>query len=275
MEKGRLAIVTMAIGDKYLRFYDKTFRKSQERYAKGLGIDFKVVTDMVVPSPKHPSWQKLLLFTLPDFSDRQSLLFMDADIYVTRHARDIFKAVGNRPWGIAKNNAYDLASLSITDQQLYLRCPASNRPSFVVNCGMFVVTPSYRDRFKSIFQSNEEQPCYEQGPLSYFFLNENKGLVLDSEFNTIVISYLEAHGRGLSSVLQMYASSSFIHFTAGKHRSVFYFVKWFDGVDSRLVKRSIYYFAHKRFDPFTASLFRFSDRCIGIYGFRIKRFFDR
>ncbi len=268
------AIVVFTIGKKYYEEFNKTFRSSIERFAKKIGRELIIVEDYIFPSTKHPSWQKLVMFSHPKIAKYDKVLMVDADIFITNHAKDIFSVVGDRPWAAAKNNAYDIPRLKISDVTLYKNCPPDNRPEFVVNCGMFMVSKSYQADMERIFQEYDEQICYEQGPFSYFLLNDKKGIVLSSEFNTIAHSYIEKYGKSLFSILSMYEQASFIHYTASKHKSVFYFLKWFDQVQSVYTKKIVYFFGNKRFDLVTRVVFDFWESCIGIYNYRIKRLFQ-
>ena len=56
-------LVTICIGDKYIKEYNRLFRKSQENYAKKCGYDFKIITEYI-KEPKHPdliSFNKILV----------------------------------------------------------------------------------------------------------------------------------------------------------------------------------------------------------------------
>jgi hypothetical protein len=54
------ALITCAIGDKYLQFYNLHFRPSQERFAKKINQPLVVIEDYIDPSElaiqKHPAW---------------------------------------------------------------------------------------------------------------------------------------------------------------------------------------------------------------------------
>src|SRR3954469_3548600 len=91
---------TLAIGDRYLNNFNKEFRGSFERYAKRHGFEFVVIDQFIQKSDKRAPWQKLLIFDHPMISPYSRAMFMDADIYITRHARSPYEALGNKPWGI-------------------------------------------------------------------------------------------------------------------------------------------------------------------------------
>ena len=112
------------------------------------------------------------------------------------------------------------------------------------------------------------------GALSYFLLNEGRGIILPSEFNTIVVSYIQKYGHALSTILKMYDEASFIHFAAGKWRSVFLFIRWFDTTESQFAKKIVRFLGRKKFDFLTAPVFKLFQRCVGIYDYRFKKFFS-
>jgi hypothetical protein len=271
MNDQRTAIVTFATGEAYLRQFTTTFRPSVERYARSVGKPFVVITKLIRETPKHPSWQKLLIFQESSVREFDRILIVDGDIFITKHARNIFEEIGDAPWAAVQNNPYNLPTLAKTDMNLYENCPQENRPSFVVNGGMFLITREYRSALENIFETQPEQTCYEQGPLSYYLLNEGKGRILSPEFNTIVHSYIEKYGHSLSSILAMYDQASFLHFVAGKWRSVFYFIRWFDGTRLSVIKKILRRLGSEKYDPFTRTLFGFAERCIGSYLYRSKR----
>lgn len=43
----KVLLITIAVGEKYLKEYEKLFKKSQENYAKKNGYDFKIITEFL------------------------------------------------------------------------------------------------------------------------------------------------------------------------------------------------------------------------------------
>lgn len=276
-EKGKKAIVAFAVGDEYKKNFNQTFRPSVERYAKKINTDLIIVDNIIRPSKSKIYWQRFLMFSHPQISKCSKVLMVDSDIYITKHAKNIFSAVGDYPWGATKNNAYDLPGLAETDQLCFESCPQENRPDFLLNGGVYVISSSYKNDLEGLYEeySIKEHRGYDMGPLSYFLLNEKNGIILSPEFNTIVISYIQKYGCSLSSILRMYDSASFIHFAASKWRSVFIFIKWFDTTNSEMAKKLVRFFGKRQFDFITEPLFRFFQRCVGMYNYRIKKYFSK
>jgi len=277
MNNSDRAIVMFAIGEKYLKSFNETFRPSIERYARKINTETIVVEELIRPSSKKIYWQRLVMFSHPVISKYDKVLMVDSDIYITKHARNIFDVVGERPWGICKNNAYDLPTLALTDISCYEDCPKKNRPSFLTNSGMYVISKSYQNNLEKIYAENQirEARGYDMGPISYFLLNDKNGVILSSEFNTIVVSYIEKYGCALSSILKMYDSASFIHFAANKWHSIFIFVRWFDTTEFYLSKRLVRFLGRRQFDFITAPAFKIFQHLVGIYNYRFRKFFSK
>lgn len=273
-KKNDQAVVMFAVGTEYLKNFNRTFRPSIECYAQKINADPIVVTEIIRPSSSKIYWQRFLMFNHPQIAQYDKVLMVDSDIYITKHAKNIFDAVGELPWGACKNNAYDLPGLAETDMYCFENCPKENRPRFLLNGGVYVISKSYKEDLEKLFEeySKKETRGYDMGPLSYFLLNENKGVVLSPEFDTIVVSYIQKYGCSLSSILRMYDSASFLHFAAGKWYSVFLFIRWFDNTDSILAKKVVRFFGRKQFDFVTGPLIKFLQRLVGIYRYRFKKY---
>lgn len=244
-------VVIVAIGEKYLKEFQDRFGQSIKKYADKIGAELVVVDDWIGPRGKHASWQKLLMFDHPKISKYEKAFFLDADIFATKHAKDPFLLVEGKPWGIVKNNPYNFDYLNKTEPALYDCCPKENRPNFVVNTGSFVISKSYKPLLEKVFKDYPEQGCRENGPLSYHLINDNKGVYLPTEFNTLLFPYRATHGQGLSVILKMYKEASFIHFVGGKGNLLIPLIKYIDRTDKSLLKSIIYFFGKPFFDPVT------------------------
>jgi hypothetical protein len=100
-------------------------------------------------------------------------------------------------------------------------------------------------------------------------------MVLPSEFNTLVIAYRMAFGRGLSVILMMYKESSFLHFAGGPMKTMptLYIVKYIDTHPNSIFTRLLYFGGTPSSDWFTAPLLGFIGKVIAIYDYHIKRRF--
>lgn len=273
--KHKEVVVTLAIGEKYLNNFNKEFRDSFERYAKKHNFELVVVDKFIKQSEKRAPWQKLLIFDHQNVRPYGRAMFMDADIYITKHARSPFEILGNKPWGIIDNNAYNLDFLKKTDPELHKHCPVENRPEKMMNSGVFIVTKEMIPILEKIYVEQPEQPCCDNGPLSYYLQNYGKGMILPPEFNTVVYCYRSAYGWGLSKVLQMYHENSFIHFAGNKCTNMLPLIRYIDTHENTFLKRLIYFFGRPAFDPITAFVIDWSGRVRAAYRYHIKRRFSK
>lgn len=268
----REVMLVMAIGEKFLSYYNKKFRESHERFAQKIGRKLVVISEFIESFPgKYPAWQRLLMFRHPEIAKYDKVLVVDADIYITKHARNPLEVCGDKPWGVVKNNPYNLPSLEKTDLELYNFCPKENRPSFQLNLGMYVISKVYQPIWERLFYESPEQPCYENGPLSYFLLNEGKGMILPAEFNTMVTPYREAFGYGLSAILKMYRENSFIHFAGGIHRPILALVRYIDTHENSVFTKFIYFLGQEKFDKYTEKMIAIAQKVVSAFNYHIKR----
>lgn len=276
MNYGNRAIILFAVGKEYLNNFNRTFRPSVEQYAQKINTTTVIVDQIIKPSSSQIYWQRFLMFSHPEVAKYKKVLMIDSDIYITKHAKDIFDAIRESPWGATKNNAYDLPKLAGTDLLCFESCPVENRPKFLLNGGVYVISQSYKKDLERLYEqySIKEHRGYDMGPLSYFLLNEKRGIILPPEFNTIVLSYIEKYGCALSSILKMYDDNSFLHFAASKWHSVFIFIKWFDNTESSLAKKIVRFLGKKQFDFITAPIFKLFQCFVGVYNYRFKKYFS-
>jgi hypothetical protein len=268
-------ILVMAIGEKYLNFYNNNFRESHERFAKKINRELVVLSEFIESFPgKYPAWQRLLMFRHPKIAPYDKVLMIDADIYITRHARNPFEVCGDKPWGVVHNNPYNLASLAKSDLELYAFCPKENRPNYQLNLGMYVISKQYQPVWERLFYESPEQPCYENGPLSYFLINEGKGMILPPEFNTLTSPYREAFGNGLSTVIKMYDENSFIHFAGGIHWPILWIIRYIDTHQNPITKL-LRFLGQRRYDKITEKAIESAHKLVSAYNYHIKKRFSK
>ncbi|HAO64412.1 TPA: hypothetical protein DCQ44_00325 [Candidatus Taylorbacteria bacterium] len=259
----KVALVTAAIGQKYLDEYNRKYRPSQERFASKIGAPLFVITDFIDKGPKaktwHPAWQALLIFEIPELREFDYLMWIDGDIYVREDAQSPidFITYGQPIWMAAKNNAYDLPTLTKTDPNLFKKCPKENRPNTMLNLGLFIADrKTFAPIFRHVYDTAEEQACYYQGPITYEFFNSVPGKVLPPYFNIIIVSYMKKYGRGLSTVLKCYRENRFIHFAGGVDVFMYYklchkLALQVERNPQSVISKMIKFIGQKNFDPAT------------------------
>ncbi len=233
MRKSKEALITIAIGSDYLDFYNKFFRESHERFARKTKRKLIVITDYIDGSnygkQRHPAWQKLLIFQSQETEGFDKLCWIDADIYITSHSADPFLNVNNNSWGAVQNNIYNLEAIAKRGADLYSFCPDTNKPEYILNTGFFIVNrKNHAQLLESVYSSYDEQPCYENGPLSYHLLNSPPGVELDKSFNLLLPYYFTVHETNDDTIIDLVKKNNFIHFCGGINKDILDKVIFFD-----------------------------------------------
>lgn len=224
------AIVVIAIGEKFKNIYDTYFRESQERFAKKIGVPLIILNDYIDKSERSlarsPSWQKLLMFDVSQTENYDRLCYIDADIYITKKAKNPFENTENKTFGVVKNNPYNFPEERVSNLELYNYCPKENRPKYIINSGFFVAERNiHKKTFEYVYNHYEEQPCYENGPLSYHMLTEHKITDLDIHFNNIIPNLIKKYGFLWVFKLN---KGGFIHFCGKIHEEMVNYVQDID-----------------------------------------------
>ena len=84
-------LVTIAIGEKYLKEYTELFYKSQRDYAVKNGYDFKVIRDFLdknIINKATISFNKILVCNQEWSKDYDFIIFIDADILININCND-------------------------------------------------------------------------------------------------------------------------------------------------------------------------------------------
>jgi len=236
----KILLVTLAIGDNYLKQYNFLFRESQENYAKRYGYDFKVVTDYldVNPDNRIPScvtFNKILVCSQDWSNDYDMIIFVDADILISVSAPPLHKYMDysdkigiadqfyqptkERGIEIAKNRP-DLRPLSPT--AYYKLCDLDIETNLEFNTGVLVMQPKIHGEFlKSIYDKYVERSRthhrgyhYEQSCIGYEIQKKNLYKVIPNKFNACwaLILWDNIHNIRLEDYFK---ENWFIHF-AGK-----------------------------------------------------------
>jgi len=128
------AIVTLCIGEPHERLWDQMCRSSWLAYAARHGYDVVLITAPLDHSAqaasRAPIWQKCLVLDQPWARQYERIVWLDADIIISSHARDI---VGTVPDPALIGVCASGAQLSRAELHVYLeRChDVSIRPDQV------------------------------------------------------------------------------------------------------------------------------------------------
>ena len=197
------AIVVLVVGEKYIQEYNLTFRASHERFSKKINIPLVVIQRYIDASAeglRHPAWQKLLIFEAIETKDYDILCWIDADIYITPHAKNPFDYSKDDHWVMVKNDLRGMEYYLEGDLKKLQFCPEVNRPGYLYNTGFFIVSRKQHSVIlKQVYENYNLQyfnfsNSFEQAPLSYHLFNKQPGKELGFQFNAQVLSHLTRKG---------------------------------------------------------------------------------
>jgi hypothetical protein len=220
------AIVTLAIGEKYIQMFENICRKNWANYCEKFDYDLIVISKSLDESTRSvkrsPAWQKLLICSQDWSLQYDQLVWVDADILINHaHSPDIcagtpidrisavetYSIPDRRIHDISLKRLYDAWDLNgvkyidnLSPSKYY-----SNRGinlleglDSVVQTGVFVCSPQYhRQFFEHVYNSYEDEHGsewnYEMPALSYEILKNNLQNWLDPKFNYCVMNIYSAY----------------------------------------------------------------------------------
>lgn len=214
------AVVTIAIGDKYLKRYNRLFRPSHERFARSIGAPLIVITEPLSDKDRHPSWHKCLIFTHPEVARHNRVIYVDADIYIMRGAKNPLSLIPENGYAACRNNPYRDPDLQKVEEDICVQMdpniPQDKR--FILNGGFFIVGKDVHQEMGKMFNNEPDQNNWEQNPLSRLLLSTERTAVLPSYFNAIAITWRRKFGKGLVSTIRLARDNGFIHLCGGLSR---------------------------------------------------------
>jgi len=217
-------IVTLVVGDKYLKTWKKSAEANWRRYAEIHGYDLLCIDRPLDQSDRamkrSPAWQKCLVLDQPFASDYERVVWIDADILInTASAPSIvegvpFDKVGavdafagpSREYGMeAVGRAYQY--WSSLGWPLIPDTPKNYHTNFglppfdhddVVQTGVMVLSPQHhRELLLKAYYEYEDKGApfwhYEMRPLSYELLKANAVHWIDGRFNQLWVFYKVLH----------------------------------------------------------------------------------
>lgn len=209
----RKALVTLAIGKKYIRRFSKSCRHLWKDYAEKNNFDLIVITEALDNSPKaqsrSPAWQKCLILSNPDIQRYDRVVWVDSDILINPGSPDICKNVPIDKVGAVDSYATpNREDYRLVLERLYEHWSRNGIPFIneltatdfhrnfgldeefesVVQTGVIVLSPKYhRELLESVYHNYEDKgPAYwnyEMRPLSYEILKNKCEFWLPPKFN--------------------------------------------------------------------------------------------
>jgi hypothetical protein len=227
----KILLVTVCIGDKYIKKYKSIFYSSQKTYCDKQGYDFLCITQALSPI-KHPdaiSFNKALVFSQKFSFKYDFVVFIDADVFITQNAPPIcgilkdpnsigmideysqpsriqrFMLQKKNGWEKSATEYYAMAGFNIDTQ-------------YVLNSGLILACPEINGQlFKEIYIQyvlksigNSRGFHFEQSAIGYEVQVKNKLHIINSKFNAI---WAISKGCDASLTLKDFCSKNyFIHF---------------------------------------------------------------
>jgi hypothetical protein len=208
------AIVTLAIGDRYLQHWKQTCEPNWRAYAARHGFDVicldKPLDGSERARKRSPAWQKCLILSQDFAQHYERIVWLDADILINNHAAPaVDENVPLDKVGVAEEFTY-VQDAGTEPRQLldrlysywgrsvinYAACEYYTRYGFpdgfdkVVQTGVMVLSPHHhRALLEEVYNEYEEKGGaewnYEMRPLSYELLKANVVHWIDRRFNQV------------------------------------------------------------------------------------------
>ena len=203
-------IVTAAIGELYMKLWDRVCRPCWEDYAARWNADIVVITghldDSEMAMARSPAWQKLLILDQPWAQHYQRLLWLDADILMSPRALNIFEhATDPAKIGVCINGGRlspaerqiyierlhgvqfqaDMADMVWTEET-YKQYLGDGLPvhDVMYNTGVMLLSPRHHNQlFRDVYKGKEYGKLYEQPLLSHEIIVRGLANELVPRFN--------------------------------------------------------------------------------------------
>lgn len=207
------AIVTLALGQKYLKEWQNFCQANWQYYAEKHGYDIICIENPLDISERagkrSPSWQKCLILSQDWSQNYEQIVWVDADIMISPHAPCIVQGVPVSKVGVVDLYATptpEIYAKYLADIYEYLmaknipfinnRTPQEFYKNYGLNCqfnqvvqaGVMVLSPQYHRHIleKTYFEYEDKgsaQWNYEMRPLSYELIKAKCVKWIDPRFN--------------------------------------------------------------------------------------------
>jgi len=214
MSKNKKALVTLAIGDRYVQMWEKYCKPTWEPYAKKHGYDLIVIKDLIDKTPREKTrsvhWQKILILEAEETQGYDDIVWVDSDIafnivtapcivdannsdkvgavlYSQAYSTEMMEGGFSRTLSQnAQDSIRDAGVISFKER--YEKAELPNDIDDVINTGVLVFKPHHRDILRTIYESYEENPfsAKENIPLSYHLIKNDLVNHIDGRFNKIL-----------------------------------------------------------------------------------------
>ena len=159
----KVLLVTIAIGQQYLKEYELLFKESQQNYAKKQGYDFKVITDFLDKDKNNMykstiSFNKILVCNQEWSNNYDFIIFIDADILININSPPLHNYIDYKNCiGIVDEYSQPTKERRIQIQKrmgwesnatdYYKLCDLDIQTDMVLNSGVLVLQPKLHGTF--------------------------------------------------------------------------------------------------------------------------------
>lgn len=200
-------LVSLALGDKYVKEYTELFYKSQLYYAKKQGYDFKLVDKRpkgIINHPDSISFDKALVFSQEWAMEYDNVIFVDADIFINPNSPPVHLSINNdakimvvdeysQPDPIERIEVQKKMGWETSAKDYYALAGFSLETDKMINTGVIVANPQMSGKFmKSIHFKHSVRSIghprhfhFEQSAIGYELQNNDKVEYLDNKFNAV------------------------------------------------------------------------------------------
>lgn len=232
----KILLVTIALGEKYLKQYHALFGQSQLAYAQKYGYDFKVVTDFIDSelSNRHPatiSFQKILVCQMPGSEVYDKIVYVDADVFINVDAPPIHEIDTHGKVGIVNEYLQPTYQERLAIQK---RERWEDKPSDyyllassdfvldtdkVLNTGVMIFEPQRHKEFLyGIYAKHVANAIghprkfhFEQSAIGYEIQKAQLFHLIDNKWNAVWLINILAEGQ-TKSLFKFYQNNYFLHF---------------------------------------------------------------
>lgn len=205
----KVLLVTLAIGEAYLKQYELLFKQSQENYAKRYKYDFKVITDFLDKDKNNQlkstiTFNKILVCSQEWSKDYDLIIFVDADILISVWApplhnyMDYENLIGmvdefSQPTKAKRLELHKRQKWEANAVEFYKLCDLDIETDMVFNTGVMVMQPKiHADFLEGIYKKYIEKSkthkrgyIFEETCISYEMQKNNLYKILPNKFNAL------------------------------------------------------------------------------------------
>ena len=210
----RKAIVTLAVGDRYLQHWKSICEANWRTYGAQHGFDVicfdKPLDDSARARKRSPAWQKCLILGQDALQHYDRVVWVDSDVLINHRAAPSIDAgvplekvgateeftfadnVGHQPRQVLERlYAYwNKSIINCSGQEYYKNYGLPSGFAKVVQTGVLVLSPRHhRSLLEKVYYDHEEKGGsewnYEMRPLSYELLKTDVVHWIDPRFNSV------------------------------------------------------------------------------------------